>query len=63
MLQLTGTMLLRHAGTQSIRPLHAGLEGAHKLADRLREEGRGAEVRIPKRGKDPNDVLRQRRAC
>jgi phage/plasmid primase-like uncharacterized protein len=41
----------------------AGLEGAHKLADRLREEGREAEVRIPKRGKDPNDVLRQRRAC
>ncbi len=34
-----------------------GQENAHKLAVRLRAEGRHAEVRRPTTGKDPNDVL------
>jgi hypothetical protein len=35
-----------------------GLEAAHELARRLRAEGRGAEVRWSRIGKDPNDALR-----
>jgi hypothetical protein len=35
-----------------------GLEAAHELAQRLRAEGRGAEVRWSRIGKDANDVLR-----
>jgi hypothetical protein len=35
-----------------------GLEAAHELAQRLRAEGRGAEVRWSRIGKDANDALR-----
>jgi hypothetical protein len=35
-----------------------GLEAAHELARRLRAEGRGAEVRWSRIGKDANDALR-----
>jgi Toprim domain len=38
-----------------------GQENAHKLAARLRAEGRHAEVRRSTVGKDANDALRARR--
>jgi putative DNA primase/helicase len=41
----------------------AGLKGAWTLARRLRAEGRSAEVRWAKAGKDPNDVLLSRRVA
>jgi hypothetical protein len=40
-----------------------GLENANVLADRLRREGRYAEIRLPDAVKDPNDVLLARRAA
>ena len=40
-----------------------GQENAHKLAARLRAEGRLADVRRPIAGKDANDVLRAGRAA
>lgn len=40
-----------------------GQENAHKLAARLRVEGRQVAVKRPAAGKDPNDVLRARRAA
>ena len=39
-----------------------GQENAHKLAARLRAEGRHAEVRRPVRAKDANEALTKRRA-
>jgi hypothetical protein len=35
MLQLTGTVLLRHAGTQSIRPLQKEHDAYQQALDRL----------------------------
>jgi putative DNA primase/helicase len=43
-------------------PNGVGQAGAHRLAARLRAEGRHVEVRRPTSGKDPNDVLRAGRA-
>jgi phage/plasmid primase-like uncharacterized protein len=40
-----------------------GRVNAHKLAARLRAEGRYVEVRLPTTGKDANDVLRAERAA
>ena len=48
MLQLIGTVLLRHAGTQSIRPLHMGALDtllALVLADVMRGTGRYSTAR------------------
>lgn len=39
-----------------------GQKKAHELAARLRQEGREVAVRVPTADKDPNDVLRARRA-